>query len=462
MIPDKILRKNPAPLPEVSENEIVRHYHRLSAMNYHVDRGFYPLGSCTMKYNPKINERVSRLPGFAGLHPLAPDETVQGALRLMWELAEYLRELSGMHAVHLQPSAGAQGEFTGVTIIRHYHEDKGDPREIILMPDSAHGTNPASSILAGYKTLAVKSAEDGTISIEDLKSKLNDRVAGIMITNPNTLGLFERNLKEVSELIHKAGALVYMDGANLNAALGYIKTAEMGVDVMHFNLHKTFSTPHGGGGPGSGPVGVVKELEPYLPVPRVMKEGERFYLSWDFPKSIGKVHSFHGNFNVFLKAYAFIRMAGADGLKRMSEDAVINANYIRVGLQGVYDLHYPGVCTHEVVFAATNLLRDYGIKTLDVAKRLLDLGFHAPTIYFPLIIHEALMIEPTENESKETLDGFIAAMKQIALEARENPELLKKAPTSTPVRRLDEVKAAKDMNIKWVPQTVGKPKEQGA
>ncbi|MEO0248562.1 MAG: aminomethyl-transferring glycine dehydrogenase subunit GcvPB [candidate division WOR-3 bacterium] len=462
IIPDKLLRKTPAPLPEVSENEIVRHYHRLSAMNYHVDRGFYPLGSCTMKYNPKINERVSRLPGFAGLHPLAPDETVQGALRLMWELAEYLRELSGMHAVHLQPSAGAQGEFTGVMIIRRYHEEKGDPREIILMPDSAHGTNPASSILAGYKTMAVKSAEDGTISIEDLKSKLNDRVAAIMITNPNTLGLFERNIKEVSELMHKAGALVYMDGANLNAALGYIKTAEMGVDVMHFNLHKTFSTPHGGGGPGSGPVGVVKELEPYLPVPRVMKEGERFYLSWNFPKSIGKVHSFYGNFNVFLKAYAFIRMAGADGIKRMSEDAVINANYIRVGLDGVYDLHYPGVCTHEVVFAATNLLRDYGIKTLDVAKRLLDLGFHAPTVYFPLIVHEALMIEPTENESKETLDAFIAAMKRIAQEAKENPELLKKAPTSAPVRRLDEVKAAKDLNVKWVPEAMEKPKEQGA
>ena len=462
MIPEKLLRKNPLPLPEVSENEVVRHYHRLSSMNYHVDKGFYPLGSCTMKYNPKINERVSRLPGFANLHPLAPAEAVQGALRLMWELAEYLKEISGMHAVHLQPSAGAQGEFTGVMLIRRYHEERGDPREIILMPDSAHGTNPASSVLAGYKTLAVKSADDGTISLEDLRSKLTDRVAGIMITNPNTLGLFERNIKEISDLLHKAGALVYMDGANLNAAIGYIKTAEMGVDVMHFNLHKTFSTPHGGGGPGSGPIGVVRELEPFLPVPRVVKDGDKFYLSYDFPKSMGRVHSFFGNFNVFLKAYAFIRMAGAEGLKRMSEDAVINANYLRVGLSGVYDLHYPGVCTHEVVFAATNLLRDYGIKTLDVAKRLLDLGFHAPTVYFPLIVHEALMIEPTENESKETLDGFISAMKQIAREAKENPEVLKQAPTTTPVRRLDEVKAAKDLNIRWLAGATQKPRELGA
>ncbi len=447
LVPREFLRKNEPELPEVSENEIIRHFVRLSVLNYHVDKGFYPLGSCTMKYNPKVNENLARLPGFTGIHPLQPAETVQGALQLMWELQEYLKEISGMDAVSLAPAAGAQGEFAGIMIIRRYLEDKGDPRDIILMPDSAHGTNPASTTLAGYKTVSVKSNKRGRVDLEDLKAKLSDRVAGIMITNPNTLGLFENEIREICELVHRAGGLVYMDGANLNALMGYVRPGELGIDVMHFNLHKTFSAPHGGGGPGSGPVGVKEHLEPYLPVPRIVKEGDEFKFSWDHPKSIGKLMSFWGNFLVMVKAYVYIRMAGAEGLKRATEDAVINANYIRVKLQGIYDLLYPDVCCHEVVFSGRNL-KKFGVNTKDVAKRLLDLGFHAPTVYFPLIVPEALMIEPTETESKETLDAFVEAMKRIAKEAEENPELLREAPVNTPVRRLDEVYAAKTLKVK--------------
>jgi len=447
LVPSEYLRSREPELPEVSENEIVRHFVRLSTMNYHVDKGFYPLGSCTMKYNPKVNENLARLPGFLNLHPLQPAETAQGALRLMWELQEYLKEISGMDAVSLAPAAGAQGEFTGIMIIRRYLEDKGDPREIILMPDSAHGTNPASTTLSGYKTVSVKSNDRGRVDLNDLKAKLSDRVAGIMITNPNTLGLFESEIKEICELVHRAGGLVYMDGANLNALMGYVRPGELGIDVMHFNLHKTFSAPHGGGGPGSGPVGVKEHLEPYLPVPRIVKRGERFEFSWDHPKSIGKLMAFWGNFGVMVKAYTYIRMAGAEGLKRATEDAVINANYIRVKLLGVYDLLYPDVCCHVVLFSGKNL-KKYGVTKKDAAKRVLDLGFHAPTVYFPLIVPEALMIEPTETESKETLDAFVEAMKQIAKEAEENPEVLREAPVNTPVRRLDEVYAAKTLKVK--------------
>jgi len=447
-IPEKLLRVKEPELPELSEVDVVRHFIHLSTLNYHVDKGFYPLGSCTMKYNPKINDYVASLPGFTDIHPLQPEKTVQGALRLMKELEQYLAEISGMDAVSLQPAAGAHGEFTGIKIIRKYHETQGNPRKYVLIPDSAHGTNPASVTLSGYIAKTIKSNENGRINLEELKTNLNEEVAAFMITNPNTLGLFEVDIMKIAEMVHSVGALMYLDGANMNAFMGQIRPGDTGFDVMHFNLHKTFSTPHGGGGPGSGPVGVKKFLEPYLPVPRIIEKDRKLTLSYDFPLSIGKIHSFYGNFLVMIKAYTYIRILGKEHIRRVSEDAVINANYLRVKLEKHYELPYKSTCMHEFVLSG-KFLKKYGIRTLDVAKRLLDYGFHAPTIYFPLIVPEALMIEPTETESKETLDAFADAMIKIKEEAMNNPELLHEAPHNTPVRRLNDALAAKQLKVKW-------------
>lgn len=454
-IPQKYLREKEANLPEVSETEIVRHFNALAERNYHVDKGFYPLGSCTMKYNPKINEELARLPGFTNLHPLIPEELAQGALRLMKELEGFLCEISGMDAVSLEPAAGANGELTGMLIVRKYHTQKGNPRKYILVPDSAHGTNPASVTLSGYVAKTIKSNEKGLISIPELKKNLNEDVAAIMITNPNTLGLFEVEICEITKLVHEVDALVYLDGANLNALLGIIKPSDLGFDIVHFNLHKTFSAPHGGGGPGSGPIGVKKELEKYLPVPRIIFEDGKYKFSYNFPDSIGKMHSFYGNFLVMVKAYAYILMMGSDGLRKVSEDAVLNANYLREKIKDLFENPYKDFpCMHEFVVSGENLKRKYGIRTLDVAKRLLDYGFHAPTIYFPLIVPEALMIEPTETESKETLDLFAETLRKIVKEAEENPEIVRNAPHNTPVRRIDETLANRNPVLRWKKNTM--------
>jgi glycine dehydrogenase subunit 2 len=447
-IPPHLLRKTPPELPEISESEAVRHFIRLSSLNYHVDKGFYPLGSCTMKYNPKINEDLSRLPGFTSLHPLQPEETVQGALKLMKELEDYLKEISGLDAITLQPAAGAHGELTGMMIVRRYHEKRGNPRKYILVPDSAHGTNPASVTISGYETKTIKSNEEGLVDLDELRRNLSPEVAAFMVTNPNTLGLFEKNIIEIARMVHEVGGLMYMDGANLNALMGYVRPGDIGFDILHFNLHKTFSTPHGGGGPGSGPLGVKDFLEPFLPVPRIVEENGKYRLSYDFPDTIGKIHSFYGNFSVFIKAYVYIRMMGAEGLKRVSEDALLNANYLRVKLSRLLPLPYNRTCMHEFVLSGQPL-KKFGLRTLDLAKRLLDYGFHAPTIYFPLIVNEALMIEPTETETKETLDAFASAMERILEEAKENPSILKDAPHTTPVKRLDEAKAARELNVRY-------------
>lgn len=457
-------------LPELSEMDIVRHYTRLSTLNHHVDKGFYPLGSCTMKYNPKVNEAACRLPGFTQAHPLLPESACQGALELMYRLGEYLKEITGFDAITLQPAAGAHGELTGILMIRKYFEKRGENRPIVLVPDSAHGTNPASVTLSGFKSVEIKSNRQGRIDPAELERQCTDCVACLMVTNPNTLGIFENQAKEICEIMHRRGALVYLDGANLNAYLGVHRPADAGFDVMHINLHKTFSTPHGGGGPGSGPVAVKKHLAPFLPVPVVaMKEKTRsqesrgpnegtrtpescFYLDYARPDSIGRVLAFHGHFGVLARAYTYIRMLGTEGLRDAAETAVLAANYVRVRLQGAYHLPYAETPLHEVVLSGSNL-KQYGIRTLDVAKRLLDYGVHAPTVYFPLIVPEALMIEPTETESLESLDDFIQAMLNIAEEAKTNPDALRQAPTKTPVRRLDEARASRELDVCYPRQT---------
>jgi glycine dehydrogenase subunit 2 len=444
----KFLRSEPVGLVEVSEPEIVRHYVNMSTNNHHVDKGFYPLGSCTMKYNPKINEKLSSLEGFTEIHPYQPDGTIQGILEIYHDLADMLCKVSGFSKVSLQPVAGAHGEWTGLKVIRAYHESKGNPRKKIIIPDTAHGTNPASIVMAGYDVVELKSTEQGLVDIEELRKVFDEETAAFMITNPNTLGLFEQNIKQIAEIVHAKGGLLYMDGANFNALLGIVRPAELGFDVMHYNLHKTFSTPHGGGGPGSGPIGVVSKLEKFLPVPDVCVENGKYYLCYDRPESIGKVHSFYGNFLIIVRAYIYMKVLGSDGLHKVSENAIINANYVKKMLEDTFDLPYKQNCMHEVVFSCENLAQ-YGIKTLDVAKRLLDFGIHAPTIYFPMLVHESMMIEPTETESKDTLDIFIGVMKKIAEEARTNPELLHNAPTTTPVRRLDEVLAAKNLDVRY-------------
>ena len=437
--------------PEMSEVDVVRHFTRLSQYNYAIDKGMYPLGSCTMKYNPKINEAVSRLPGFSMIHPLQPIETVQGALMLMYNLQEMLKEIGGFAGVTLQPAAGAHGELTGILIIRAFHASRGDTmRTKILIPDSAHGTNPATSAMSGLDVVELKSDPKGNVDLEALKAECDDTLAGLMLTNPNTLGLFDEHVKEVTKMVHEAGGLIYGDGANMNALLGIVRPGELGVDILHYNLHKTFSTPHGGGGPGSGPVGVVADLVDFLPAPIVdiVDEGDEdmppLYGFVNPEKTIGRVKAFQGHFAIMVRAYTYIRMNGPEGLRRVAEHAVLNANYLMKLLKDVYHLPYDRICMHEFVLEGQwDDAPD--VHALDIAKRMMDYDLHPPTNYFPLIVHEALMIEPTETESVQTLDNFVEVMKKIAEEAHETPELLKEAPHKTPVGRLDEVKAAKDL-----------------
>lgn len=444
-LPEGLIGPGPE-FPELSEVDVVRHYVRLSSWNFSVDHGMYPLGSCTMKYNPKINEKQANLPGFAGAHPMLPIELCQGALRLMADLEKYLAEITGMDAVTLQPAAGAQGELTGMLLIHAYHRSKGRNPKKIIVPDTAHGTNPASAALCGYEPVLVSSDEKGILPVENVAKVMDEETAGIMMTNPNTLGLFEENIKKIADIVHTRGGLVYGDGANMNAVMGIIDPKEIGVDVLHLNLHKTFSTPHGGGGPGSGPVCVRKTLEPFLPVPRIVEENGIYSLSEDFPHSVGRLHAFQGNFGVMVRAYSYIRSMGADNLKKASQLAVLNANYIKESLRGVFHLPYDRPCMHECVFTDKKQA-DRKIMTLDIAKRLMDYGFHPPTIYFPLVVNGALMIEPTETESKDELDLFIEALKAIAEEADKDPEVLRKAPLKTKLRRLDEVGAARKPHL---------------
>jgi glycine dehydrogenase subunit 2 len=430
--------------PQVSEVEIVRHYMALARLNYSLDAGIYPLGSCTMKYNPKINEKLAAAEEFQA-HPYAPHDLVQGNLELMVRLEEWLVALTGLAGFTLTPAAGAHGEFTGMLIIRKYLQAQGDARRVVLIPDSAHGTNPASAHFAGYEIREVPSNAEGIIDVEGLRPFLDSDVAALMMTNPNTLGIFEKNITAIAAALHTNGSLLYMDGANLNALLGIVRPGDLGVDVMHINLHKTFATPHGGGGPGSGPVGVAAHLLPFLPVPRVVKDGDKYGVIYDSPCTIGRIKNFYGQFLVIIRALAYLCSLGRENIRRVAEDAVLNANYLRKKLQGMLDLPYAAASLHEVVFSDKNL----PVKTLDIAKRLLDYGFHPFTIYFPLIVHGAMMIEPTETESKETLDEFIAVMDKILQEAREQPELLRQAPQQTPVRRLDETLAARKPVLKW-------------
>jgi glycine dehydrogenase subunit 2 len=462
-VPEDLRRKKPPRLPELSEPEVVRHFTALADRTFGVDTGFYPLGSCTMKHNPRVNERVVNLPGFRDLHPLQEEDGAQGALELMWRLQGILAEVVGLDAVSLQPAAGSQGELTGLMLMRAYFADRGETgRDTIFVADTAHGTNPASVTMAGYSLQKVGTDERGNLDLEFLRANVNERTAGLMLTNPSTLGLFDEAIEDVARIFHDAGALLYYDGANLNAVCGISRPGDMGFDIVHYNLHKTFSQPHGGGGPGGGPIAVREVLEPFLPVPVVARAGEEFRFDYDRPKTIGKVRGYYGPFGVFVRSYAFIRSYGPR-LREMSEVAVLNANYLLARLRDAYDLPFDRLCMHEFVLSARNLKRDHGVTALDVAKRLMDYGFHPPTIYFPLIVPEALMIEPTETEPKEALDGFVAAMLAIAREAAENRELVKEAPHHRPVRRLDEVKAAKRAILKYQfdehPDMRGEPAE---
>ncbi len=452
LLPARLRRERPAKLPQVSEPEIVRHYVRLSKRNFDLDSGFYPLGSCTMKHNPRLNERVAALPGHARLHPLQEASRSQGALKLMWNLQRALSEISGLPHVCLQPSAGSHGELAGVLLTRAYHEDRGEDRRKVLTPDTAHGTNPATVTMAGLEVVKLATDEHGGIDLHDLRAKADDQVACLMLTNPNTLGIFDRNISEIAEIVHGAGAILYYDGANLNAVMGLSRPGDMGFDIVHFNLHKSFTQPHGGGGPGSGPIAVSDRIEPYLPVPvltaRNAEDGLCFELTEDRPKSIGRLRGFHGNYGCFVRAYAYIRSLGAEGLFDASQAAVLNANYLLARLRelGVLErlpLAYGQLCMHEFVLCGAPMKRELQVRTLDLAKRLLDFGYHPPTVYFPLLVEEALMVEPTETETRETLDEFAEALASILAEAEQDPQIARTAPHSTPVRRLDEVTAAK-------------------
>jgi len=440
-LPDELTREQVSGFPEVSEVDVVRHFTRLSTWNYGVDSGFYPLGSCTMKYNPKINETVARLPGLVGCHPYTPERLSQGALKLMYDLQQSLAEISGFDHVTLQPAAGAHGELTGILMIRAWHEAQGHSRKKVLIPDTAHGTNPATAALCGYQVVPIASGESGILTAETVAEYMDEDVAALMVTNPNTLGLFESDIRKICDIVHAGGGLVYADGANLNALMGVARPGDMGVDAMHFNLHKTFSTPHGGGGPGAGPVGITQKLEPFLPKPVVVKEQDLYRLDEERPQSIGRMRSFYGNYGVLIRAWAYLLSMGGSGLKQATEMAVLNANYIRARLENSYYLSYKQRSLHEVVFSDKDLGGD--CHTIDVAKRLLDYGYHPPTIYFPLVVPGAIMIEPTETESKEILDEFCETMIAIAREAKEQPELLHAAPVKTFVGRLDETAAAR-------------------
>ena len=433
----------------MAEPDIIRHFTALSTRNYGIDTGFYPLGSCTMKYNPRVNERVALLPGFRDLHPHQEIEGCQGALELMWRLERILAEISGLDAVTLQPAAGSQGELLGLMLMRAYFAERGERERVeVLVPDTAHGTNPASVAMTGLTLVGLHTDERGNVDLDGLRARLSERTAGLMLTNPSTLGLFDEGIEEITRLVHDAGGLCYYDGANLNAVCGISRPGDMGFDIVHFNLHKTFSQPHGGGGPGAGPIAVRKMLEPYLPVPVLVRTEQGFAVDDDRPRSVGKVRGFLGPFGVFVRAYAYIRQYGP-GLREMSEAAVLNANYLLAGLRDTYELPYDRLCMHEFVLSARGLKREHGVTALDVAKRLMDYGYHPPTIYFPLVVPEALMVEPTETESKETLDGFVTAMRAIVQEAAESPGLLKDAPHSRPVGRLDEVRAVKEPIVRW-------------
>src|SRR5215208_3509608 len=473
LLPADAIRELPAELPEMSEPELVRHYTTLSSKNFHLDEGFYPLGSCTMKHNPKLHERVAALPGHARLHPLQDPEYAQGALELMWNLEVALGEIAGLPHVSLQPSAGSHGELAGLLLTRAYHEDRGERRTKVLTPDTAHGTNPATVTMAGYEVVKVGTAEDGGVDVDDLRAKAGDDVACLMLTNPNTLGLFDRNIEEIAWIVHDAGATLYYDGANLNAVVGVSRPGDMVFDIVHFNLHKTFTQPHGGGGPGAGPIAVSDRIRPFLPVPRVARQaGEngsepRFDLEYDAPKTIGRLRGFHGNFGVFVRSYAYIRSLGGDGLKEASESAVLNANYLRARLAEFAEylpIAFDRTCMHEFVLSGRGAKEKLGIKTLDIAKRMLDHQVHPPTVYFPLLVDEALMIEPTETEPKERLDDFVDIVGSILEEAKEDPDIVRNAPYTTPVRRLDEAGAAKRPVVRWSPdaENPGDPDRAGA
>jgi glycine dehydrogenase subunit 2 len=449
-VPAGLARAAPPRLPELAEPEVLRHFTELSTRNFGIDTGFYPLGSCTMKYNPRVNERLVALPGFRDLHPLTEDEAAQGALELEWELQEILREITGLDAVSLQPAAGSQGELTGLLLMRAYFDDRGEgeQRRRIVIPDTAHGTNPASVTMAGYEVAKVTTDRRGNVDLDDLRATVDERTAGLMLTNPSTLGLFDENIEAIRDIFHGAGALMYYDGANLNAVCGISRPGDMGFDIVHINLHKTFSQPHGGGGPGGGPVAVREALAPFLPAPVVAREGDTFRLDHDRPKSIGKVRGYSGPFGVFVRSYAFMRAWGP-ALREMSEVAVLNANYLLALLREAYEVPFDRLCMHEFVLSARTLKRRHGVSALDVAKRLMDFGFHPPTIYFPLVVPEALMVEPTETEAKETLDAFAEAMLQIVREARDDPEVVRSAPHGRPVGRLDEVRAARQPIVRY-------------
>lgn len=447
-IDPKYIRDDKPAIPELDEPSVVRHYTRLSQWNYGVDTGMYPLGSCTMKYNPKFNEYAARLDGFANIHPYTPEDLMQGVLRVIYETERYLSEIGGFERVTMIPSAGAHGEFTGIMMVRKYHLDRGNPRKKVLIPDTAHGTNPASCALNGYEVVQIKSSSAGYLTKEELLKHIDENVAALMVTNPNTLGIFEKDIAEIAEILHLKGALLYCDGANMNSLIGIARPGDMGVDVLQYNLHKSFSTPHGGGGPGSGPVGVSKRLVDYLPVPIVEKAGDRYTLIYDRPKSIGQVKAFYGNFGIILRAYAYIRSLGSSGLRKATEYAVLNANYIKKRLSEYYHLPYDTPSMHECVFTDKKQ-EEKGVTTMDIAKRLIDYGFHPPTVYFPLVVHGAIMIEPTESESKDSLDRFIEAMISISNEAMNNPDIVKETPSLSPIGRADEVKAAKDLRLKY-------------
>jgi len=450
VLPKGLLREQPPELPSLSELEVVRHVMALSRRQVGVDSTFYPLGSCTMKYNPKLNEFAARMPGFAALHPLQPDETTQGMLHLLYDLERWLSQITGMDAVTLNPLAGAHGELTGILLIKAYHDARGDKaRRKILVPTSAHGTNPASAAMAGYEVVSIPDTDDGYVDLKGLENALGPDVAGLMLTNPNTLGLFEKNIRAIADKVHAAGGLLYYDGANLNAILGVARPGDMGFDVVHMNVHKTFSTPHGGGGPGAGPVGVKAHLREFLPVPCVEQRGDAYALTLDRPKSIGRVGAFHGNVGVLVRAYAYLRLHGGDGLAAVGQHAVLNAAYLLARLSKTYRRAMAAPCMHEFIVTPTDEMLAKGIKTLHVAKRLIDYGFHPPTIYFPLVVKEAMMVEPTETESKTTLDRFCETMEKIAEEALKNPEMVQNAPHTTPVGRVDETKAARDLDLRF-------------
>ncbi len=448
LIPSEYLRKNKAELPQVPENEVVRHFVNLSNLNHHVDKAFYPLGSCTMKYNPKISDQTSALSGFSELHPEQPPETTQGALKLIYDLQEQLLEITGFSGITMQPAAGAHGELVGMLLFRKYFDLRNEKRTIILVPDSAHGTNPASAVICGFKVKSIKSNEHGLVDLDDLKAQLNDQTAGIMLTNPSTLGIFETQICKIREMMDEIGGLMYMDGANMNALFGIVRPGEMGFDVMHLNLHKSFSTPHGGGGPGSGPVAVNDKLKELLPVPVIEKNGDTYFLNENLPNTVGKVQAFNGNFATMVRAYTYLLMLGSKGLPAVSQHAIVNANYLRKKLSKEYETGFSAPTMHEFVLSAEKQ-KKYGVKALDIAKRLLDFDMHPPTVYFPLIVKEAMMIEPTETESREMLDLFVDAMLKIAREAKENPEILYNAPHNSPVKRLDEAGAARDLDVNF-------------